>query len=126
MKVSSAKAKGRRLQYEVRDLLLKTAKDLEPDDIRSTPMGSPGEDLLLSPAARKKFPFNIECKNVEKLNIWAAIAQAREQGKHTPMVAFSRNGEQTYVALPIEKFMEILSGSWNNCSCGVLPDTKKD
>ena len=110
MKPSSAKAKGRRFQYEIRDTLLEYAPNLEPDDIRSNPMGAPGEDLLLSPAARKVYPFTFECKNVEKLNIWSAIKQCKEHSKkHPPIVAFTRNGEETYVALPIKEFMEICS-----------------
>ena len=47
MKTSSAKAKGRRLQQKVRDLLLETFTELQPDDIRSTSMGVSGEDLQL-------------------------------------------------------------------------------
>ena len=54
MKTRSAKQKGRRLQQNVRDLLLEALSEyLEEDDIRSTSMGAPGEDLLLSPLARK-------------------------------------------------------------------------
>ena len=78
MKTSSAKAKGRRLQQKVRDLLLETFTELEPDDIRSTSMGVSGEDLQLSPAARKLIPFAIECKNQEKLNVWDSLKQAEE------------------------------------------------
>ena len=63
MKTRSAKNKGKRLQNEVRDLILETFKQLEPDDVRSTTMGDSGEDVLLSPAARKLFPFSVECKN---------------------------------------------------------------
>lgn len=63
MKPSSAKAKGRKLQQQVRDLILETFSDLEPDDVRSTSMGAGGEDVLLSPLARRKFPFSVECKN---------------------------------------------------------------
>jgi hypothetical protein len=69
MKTRSAKNKGKRLQNDVRDLILETFKELEPDDVRSTTMGDSGEDVLLSPAARKLFPFSVECKNQEKLNI---------------------------------------------------------
>ncbi len=65
MRTSSAKAKGRRLQQKVRDLILETFSELEEDDVRSTSMGASGEDVLLSPLARKKFPFSVECKNVE-------------------------------------------------------------
>lgn len=92
----------------MRDALLKAFEVLEPDDIRSTSMGAPGEDLLLSPAARRLYPFSFECKNVEKINIWKAIDQARENaGGHTPAVAFTKNKEVTYVAIPLEKFIEL-------------------
>ena len=50
----TAKAKGRLGQNEIRDKILETFPDLEPDDVRSTTMGDTGEDIQLSPAARKK------------------------------------------------------------------------
>lgn len=109
MKVSSAKAKGRRHQQYVCRKLVETGYDLESDDIRSASMGAPGEDVLFSPAARKQFPFSIECKNVEKLSIWSAIAQARDNCPEgsTEMVVFTRNHETPQVSLPFEKFLEI-------------------
>ena len=55
----NAKAKGRLGQQEVRDKLLETFPDLEPDDIKSTIMGDSGEDIQLSPAARKIIPLTI-------------------------------------------------------------------
>ena len=92
MKTRSAKNKGKRLQNDVRDLILETFTELEPDDVRSTSMGCGGEDLQLSPAARKKFNFSVECKNQEKLNIWSALDQAEQNsGEHTPLVIFKRN-----------------------------------
>ena len=84
MKTRSAKNKGKRLQNDVRDLILETFKQLEPDDVRSTTMGDSGEDILLSPAARKLFPFSVECKNQEKLNIWSSLEQA-EDGIRDPL-----------------------------------------
>lgn len=63
MKPSSAKAKGRRLQQLVRDLILHYSPSLEPDDVKSTSMGAGGEDVQLSPAARKQYPISIECKS---------------------------------------------------------------
>lgn len=108
MRPQSAKAKGRRFQQEVRDKLLDAAPELEPDDIRSTSMGAGGEDILFSPAARRVYPFSIECKNVEKIRIWEAIKQARENcGNHTPAVAFKKNGEEAYIAIPFQKFLEM-------------------
>jgi len=109
MKTSSAKQKGRRFQQEVRDTLLEVGCGLEPDDIRSASMGAYGEDILFSPAARKQFPFSIECKNVEKLSIWRCIDQARSNAPEgtTPMVAFTRNREVPHVAMPMEEFIKI-------------------
>lgn len=63
MKTSSAKAKGRKLQQMVRDMILKYSPSLEKDDVKSTSMGASGEDVLLSPAARRQYPISIECKN---------------------------------------------------------------
>ena len=73
MKTRSAKNKGKRLQNSVRDILLETFTQLEEDDIKSTTMGESGEDIQLSPAARKLIPYAIECKNQEKINIWELI-----------------------------------------------------
>ena len=110
MKTSSAKAKGRRLQQKVRDLLLETFTELEPDDIRSTSMGVSGEDLQLSPAARKLIPFAIECKNQEKLNVWDSLKQAEENsGDYDPVLIFKRNRSKTYAVLEIEKFVELIN-----------------
>ncbi len=109
MKTSSAKHKGRRHQQDVCKKLLEVSNGLEADDIRSASMGAPGEDILFSPAARRQFPFSIECKNVEKLSVWAAIDQCRANNdkNHTPAVVFTRNREIPQIALPFEKFLEI-------------------
>lgn len=109
MRPQSAKAKGRKFQQEVRDVILKIFPSLHPDDVRSTSMGAPGEDILLSRAARTVFPYSVECKNVERLNIWEAIKQAKENcAEHTPLVAFKKNNHETWVAIPMDKFMELL------------------
>lgn len=109
IKTSSAKAKGRRHQQDVCEKFLEVSSGLESDDIRSASMGAPGEDVLFSPAARRQFPFSVECKNVEKLSIWSAIDQARANCNpdHTPMVVFTRNRENVQVAMPFEKFLKI-------------------
>ena len=108
MRPHSAKAKGCRFQQYCRDILLRAAESLEPDDIRSTSMGAGGEDILLSPAARKIYPYSIECKNVEKLNIWEAIKQAISNcGKYIPVVIFKRNNHEAWIAMPLDRFMEI-------------------
>ena len=110
MKTRSAKNKGKRLQNDVRDLILETFTELEPDDVRSTTMGDSGEDILLSPAARKLFPFATECKNQERLNIWESLEQAETNaGQHIPLVVFKRNRSKTYISMEINDLMRLLS-----------------
>ena len=110
MKTRSAKNKGKRLQNDVRDLILVTFTELEPDDVRSTTMGDSGEDILLSPAARKLFPFSVECKNQEKLNIWSSLEQAEDNaGQHIPLLVFKRNRSKTYISMEINDLIKILN-----------------
>ena len=86
MKTQSAKAKGRRFQQWVRDKLIENL-NIHPEDIESRSMGAGGEDLIMARAAREKFPYSIECKNQEKLNIWESYSQAQSNcGKYEPVV----------------------------------------
>ena len=111
MKSRSAKNKGKRLQNQVRDLLLEKFQQLEEDDVRSTTMGDSGEDILLSPAARKLFPFSVECKNQEKLNIWEAYNQACDNaGHYEPIVVIKRNNQKPLVLIDAEYFMVLHNG----------------
>jgi hypothetical protein len=81
IKTSSAKGKGRRHQQWVRDRLLELFPDLEPDDIKSTSMGASGEDVQLSPAARKQIPISVECKAYKSFAIYKIMDQATENSK---------------------------------------------
>ena len=110
MKTSSSKSKGRRLQNKIRDLLLEHYSDkLEKDDIRCAIMGESGEDLKLSPAARKLIPYSFECKNQEKLNIWDSLEQAEKNSDdYGPVLIFKRNRSKIYVVLEISDFLELL------------------
>lgn len=111
MKTSSAKAKGRRLQQELRDSLLKAFPELEADDVKVAIMGESGVDIKLSPAARKKIPYAFECKNQEKISVWDALKQAEENANNgsTPSLVFKRNHSKTYIALPLEHFIQLIS-----------------
>jgi len=76
VKAQSAKAKGRRLQQWVRDRILEVFPGLEPDDVKSTSMGAGGEDVQLSPAARKQIPISVECKSRKKHAVYKTFEQA--------------------------------------------------
>ena len=107
MKPQSAKAKGRRLQQQFRDLLIEEL-GIHPEDIESRSMGAGGEDLIMARAAREKFPYSIECKNVEKLNVWEAYKQASENSKdYEPLVVMKKNNHKTLVVLDAESFVKL-------------------
>lgn len=114
MKCASAKNKGRSLQKWTRDLLLslstnKSSPPLEPDDIKSNPSGCNGEDILLSPAARRVWPISIECKNQEKLNVWSAYDQALDNCPLDcePVVVFKKNRKEPKVMVDAEFFFTL-------------------
>ena len=107
MKPQSAKAKGRRLQQQFRELLIEEL-GIHPEDIESRSMGAGGEDLIMARAAREKFPYSIECKNVEKLNVWEAYKQAEENSKdYEPVVVMKKNNHKTLVVHDAEHFVKI-------------------
>ena len=113
MKTSSAKAKGRRLQQKFMQLLIEKL-DIDPEDIESRSMGAGGEDLIMSKAARNKFPYSIECKNQEKLNIWSAWDQANgNKGLYEPLVVIKKNGVRPLVVLDAENFLDMIR-NFNN------------
>lgn len=109
MKVQSAKAKGRRLQQWVRDKLIECL-DIHPEDIESRSMGAGGEDLIMARAARSKFPHSIECKNVEKLNIWESYEQAKvNSGDYEPIVVIKKNGKKPLVVVDAEFYIQMFN-----------------
>ena len=114
MKTQSRKAKGRRLQQKFMQLLIEKL-DIDSEDIESRSMGAGGEDLIMSNAARHKFPFSIECKNQEKLNIWAAWEQANNnKGIYEPIVVIKRNGTAPLVVLDANVFLDYVKGIEND------------
>jgi len=109
MKPQSAKQKGRKFQQDVRDMLLENAPELEPDDIRSTSMGCGGEDLQFSPAARRRYPLSIECKNQESLSVWKAYEQAEANcGSHEPVLFMKKNRKKPVVVIDADYFISLL------------------
>lgn len=112
LKTSSAKAKGRRLQQLV-SVALRSKFSLTEADIRSTPMGTQGEDVWLSQIARDKFPFSIECKNVEKINLWKSWAQADANCPSTlsPLLVIARNRTEPLAILRLEDLLNLFSSA---------------
>tara|TARA_B100000029_G_scaffold477329_1_gene522285 strand:- start:883 stop:1248 length:366 start_codon:yes stop_codon:yes gene_type:complete len=110
MKSRSRKNKGVRLQNWTRDLLLSLADHLEPDDISTAIMGESGEDIKFSPSARVSFPFSIECKNVERIDVWGSYAQAKSNaGKYEPVLVFKKNGQNPKVMVDARYFFNLVT-----------------
>lgn len=83
IKTSSAKGKGRNLQYWVCERIAEMfgIKFVQSDDeclIQSRPMGQHSVDIILRGELKKKFPFSIECKAQENLSLSEWIRQAKE------------------------------------------------
>ena len=107
MKTQSAKEKGRKLQQWVRDQIIEQL-EVHPEDIESRSMGAGGEDLIMARAAREKFPYSIECKNQESVNLWKSYEQAQENSKdYEPVVVLKRNNSKPLVLVDAEYFVKL-------------------
>lgn len=111
MRPSSAKAKGRCFQQKVASLFLAAFPQLQPDDIRSCSMGSGGEDLQLSPAARALIPHQIECKKHKSFAIYQHYDQARKHGRHEPLLIIEADRTQPLAIVDLAYYLNLLKGT---------------
>lgn len=105
---SSCKQKGRLLQQKIRDSILEAFPQLEPDDVKSTSMGASGEDVQLSPAARKLFPYQVECKSKATSQIHTYYEQAKTHGKYEPVVFVKQDRKETLAIVEYEHFLKLV------------------
>lgn len=108
MRPQSAKAKGRTFQQWTRDLILSTFPSLESDDVKSTSMGAGGEDIQLSPAARKLVPYQIECKSKRDSAAHTMYEQAKSHGNREPLVFIKKDRSIPLVIMSAEHFLGLL------------------
>ena len=98
---ASRKAKGRRLQQAVRQDLIDRL-GIDPGDILSTAMGQGGCDLHLSPAARERFGFGVECKAQERLALpewWKQCENNAEKEGLTPLLLVKQSRKEPLAVL---------------------------
>lgn len=112
--VQSAKNKGRTFQQWVRDKILSRFPTLEPDDVKSCAMGSGGEDVQLSPAARKLFPYNVECKARKSIAVYEWLDQASTHGKHQPILFIKADRRKPLVVMDAEYFFNTIGSADGN------------
>lgn len=107
MKTSSAKAKGRRLQKWFADKLVEHL-EVDSEDLESRPMGSQGEDIIMGKETRQIFPYSVECKNQESVNVWKSYEQATDNCKgYEPLLVIKRNNHKPLVVLDAEFFLQL-------------------
>lgn len=107
--VRGRKAKGRAAVVEVCQLILDAFPTLQMEDVFVKATSQGGCDVHLSPKALKKFPYGIEVKCQESLNIWSMLAQAENNAKDLiPISFFKRSRTPLFVVLRAEKFMELV------------------
>lgn len=71
-------------------------------------MGAGGEDVTLSPAARKVVPFQIECKSKARSQVHTYYSQAKSHGNHEPLVIVKQDRKETLAILDANTFFKIL------------------
>ena len=110
IKPQSAKAKGSGLQRLVRDKILEVYQGhLEPDDVRSTSMGAGGEDLQLSPAARKALKgTQWECKARKSFAFYKDYEQAKTHGKGEPVLVVKGDRKKPMAIIDLDFFLGLL------------------
>lgn len=107
MNASSAKAKGRRL---VADFVkrISTSLDIPEEEFTITPSGVNGEDLVPSPAARKRFPFSVEAKSRASIVIYKWFKQAEGHG-HEPILLIKQNRSEPLIVMRTETFLRLIN-----------------
>lgn len=103
IKTQSAKAKGRKLQQWVVEQIYNLFPHLEEGDARSTSMGANGEDVTLSPAARRVFPYSVECKARASFVAYPWLLQAKANSNgHTPILIVKQDRSPPLVVMYAE------------------------
>lgn len=109
MTPQSCKSKGRIHQQYIVKKILEAFPELEPDDVKSTSMGAGGEDIQLSPAARKIFPYQIEAKSKATSQLHTYYNQAKTHGNYEPLVIVKKNRAEVLVAMTLEHFLKLIT-----------------
>jgi len=110
MQTKSAKAKGRRLQNWIRNLLLCWLPDVNGDeDVTVAIMGEKGVDVKIVSGLQQFFPFKIECKSQK--DGFSALYKAYKQcknhpGKGEPLVFIKQDRQRPLAVLDAEYFIK--------------------
>lgn len=112
------KGKGKQFERDLRDII-RAHTGLGEGDVDSAVGCVTGIDILLSPAARKVFPYSVECKarssgDVEK---WVDQAERNAYPGTVPICAWKPNKKGPNSSLVIMRIQDFLN---------LMPVEKKD
>lgn len=105
------KAKGRNFQNWVVKSILDSNPQLTDRDVRGAVMGEKGVDVKLSEEGLRVFPYSVECKAVESINVWECWkqAQANKEKNTQPILFIKRNHTDPIVVVDASYFIELVS-----------------
>lgn len=69
---------------------------------------------MLSPAARKLVPYQIECKNKARSQMHTWYSQAASHGKHEPLLIVKQDNDLVLAVVTLEHFLSLLKDKNNN------------
>ena len=103
----------------MRDRLLSAFPQLEPGDVRSVAMGSQGEDIMLSPAARKIMPITVETKARRGIAVGRWYEQAEEhaiavKAEVSPVVVMKEDRKEPLVLISLDFFVALLQDRYDH------------
>ena len=115
MKQRSAKSKGMQFQKEIckriaKLLNIKFENQNDTCPIHSRESGQSGTDIVIrNEKLLKKFPFSIECKRTEKLQLYKSINQSRENKLSGTdwLLITRRNREKPIVIMEFDTFEKL-------------------
>tara|TARA_R100001015_G_C4414739_1_gene17637 strand:- start:89 stop:427 length:339 start_codon:yes stop_codon:yes gene_type:complete len=110
MKQKSRTAKARYLQNIVKDYIIKLYPSLTKKDIRTSLTGENSADIkLLTPTARKLFPYSVECKNRNEFKgLYKYYAQAESHSDLEPLLVIKSNRNKPLAIVDLEHLFTLL------------------
>ncbi|MDY6957702.1 MAG: hypothetical protein SVK08_00960 [Halobacteriota archaeon] len=110
MRTQSAKSKGRELQKHVAKQI-RDVFELHEDDVVSRPLGSGGEDIMMSHSARSVLPMSIECKNTKSFPSLEALRQSESNSReYTPVACWKpprKSYDDTIIYMKLSDFLDL-------------------
>ena len=111
MKTKAIKQKGRRFQQQVVEMIIANT-EIEPSQIRSTPMGQIGSDIQMTADAKEVFPFTVECKAIKQLQEpYQWLQQAENYQNGTPVVFAKADYQPQIVIMYASDWFKMLSSN---------------